>query len=348
MNRLAGFLLVLLGALLMPLSQAQTGDAADRVLVMRQNVELLSTTLEEGLGLNERRGVFSPRAGDVRGRYLQGQGVVLEVLTPLQTREGFNMDAFSNSLSQLSSQLDGMLQQNAVTRPDFEVMRDQLALSMRSDEVAAYYRELMAQLQSVQDIPAIERGLAATASALQSLQALGQIDPSTRDRLTQQLQHQREQLQRQMAEWDALRRAIREQSQQSDSLPDATVQQSWAEARARLDTELTALGATISEQAAQLELQREQAERVRQQQAASALEDFESRLFVLLCDYAAGLRSMPEDESLSIVLTGVGDNTDAGVRRDLVYLVDRRSLQSCQQGQLSAGQLREQSLRYQY
>ncbi|MDO8909322.1 MAG: hypothetical protein Q7W55_12595 [Pseudohongiella sp.] len=339
---------VLLGVLLTPVAQAQTSVDSDLILNMRQNVELLSSTLEEGLGLNERRGVFSPRAGDVRGRYLRGQGVVLEVLTPLQTREGFTMDSFSSSLSQLSTQLEGMLQQGAVLRPDFEVMRDQLALSMRSDEVAVYYRELMQQLQSAQDIPAIERGLSAAASSLQSLQSLGQIDPATRNRLAQQLQNQREALQRQMAQWETLRREIREQLERSDALPDASVQQMWMDARARLDVELTALRASVMEQTAEIERQREQAELVRRQQAAEALEEFQSRLFVLLCDYAAGLRSMPAEESLSVVLAGVGETISDGVRRDLIYQVSKDALQSCQQGQITAVQLRERSLRYQY
>lgn len=347
MNRFVHYSAVLSVSLAAPLLHAQTAGA-DAMLLMRQNVELISSTLAEGLGLNERRGVFSPRAGEVRGRYLQGQGVVLEVLTPLQTREGFNMDVFSNSLSQLSSQLDGMLQQGGVTRPDFEAMRDQLALSMRSDEVAAYYRELMQRLQSVQDIPAIERGLTSATSALQSLQSLGQIDPATRDRIALELQTLRDQLQQQMAEWDSLRRDIREQSQQTDTLPDAAVQQAWADAQARLDAGLTDLRTRISEQSVQLQQQQELAERVRQQQAAEALEEFQSRLFVLLCDYAAGLRSLPDNESLSLILNGVGDSLETGARRDVIYQVERDALQSCLQGQITAAELRQQSVRYQY
>ncbi|MBU2097306.1 MAG: hypothetical protein KKD00_00975 [Gammaproteobacteria bacterium] len=348
MKSLRGIWVMALFAVLSPWSAAQSAAEPDPYGDTRQRVELLATTLEEGLGLNERRGVFSPRAGDVRGRYLQGQGIVLEVLTPLQTREGFDMDAFSSSLSQLSAQLDDVLQQNVVTRPDFEVMRDQLALSLRSDEVAAYYRELMQQLQSVQDIPAIERALASAASALQSLQASGQIDPVTRERIAQQLQDQREQMQQQLAQWDALRREIRERSQQSEQLPDAGVQQAWEEARARLSSELASLRASIGEQAAQLEAQREQAEQERRQQAANALEEFQSRLFVLLCDYAASARSLQPGESLAIILAGVGDNIEQGLRRDVIYQVNRDNLQSCQQGQITAVQLREQSTRYQY
>lgn len=329
-----------------PVALAQ--NSSDTMAEMRQNVELLSTTLEEGLGLNERRGVFSPRAGDVHGRYLQGQGVVLEVQTPLQTREGFTMDAFSTTLSQLSSQLDGLLQQGALSRPDFETMRDQLAMTMRSDEAAAYYRELIQQLQRVQDIPAIERALANAASTLQSLQALGQIDPATRDRLSQQIQSQREQLQQHMAQWDALRQQIREQLVQADAIPGPEVQQAWAETRVRLETELSALKASISEQADQLQQQHERAEQVRQQQAADALEDFQSRLFMLLCDYAAGLRAMPSGESLNVVLTGVGEPLEAGGRRDIIYLIPRDDLQACLQGQITAQQLRGQAFSYQY
>jgi hypothetical protein len=348
MNISAGCSGALLGVLLASMVQAQNADDSDLIMNMRQSVDLLSTTLEEGLGLNERRGVFSPRAGDVRGRYLRGQGVVLEIMTPLQTREGFSMDAFSSSLSQLTTQLEGMLQQGAVVRPDFEVMRDQLALSLRSDEVAAYYRELMQQLQIAQDIPAIERGLAGAASSLQSLQSLGQIDAATRERLTQQLHNQQEQLRQQMSQWESLRRDIMEQLQRTGTLPDASVQQMWMDTRARLDVELTALRANVIEQAAEIERQREQAELLRRQQVAAALEDFQSRLFVLLCDYAAGLRTLPVNESVSVVLAGVGDTVNDGLRRDVVYQVSKETLQSCQQGQITAIQLRERSLRYQY
>lgn len=345
MNISLCFSALLLAATVSPVVHAQPGNAADAMMDMRQSVELLSTTLEEGLGLNERRGVFSPRAGDIRGRYLQGHGIVLEVSTPLQTREGFTMDAFSNSLSQLSTQLDGMLQQGSVARPDFDTLRDQLALSLRSDDVATYYRGLMQQLQSVQDIPAIERALASSASTLQSL---GQIDPDTRERLAQQLQNQRTRLQAQMTEWDQLRRQIRDQSQQSDALPDESVQQAWAQALARLDAELADLRSGISALSVQLQQQREQAERVRMQQAAAELEAFQSRMFVLLCDYAAGLRSLPPGESLDVVLVGVGDSTASETRRDVIYQIDNAALQSCLLGQTSAVQLREQSVRYQY
>lgn len=342
----ARLLTLLTGVVLAPAAIGQSGT--DAMSGMRQNVELLSTTLEEGLGLNERRGVFSPRAGDVKGRYLQGHGVVLEVLTPLQTREGFSIATFSDSLSQLSTQLDGMLQQGIVSRPDFEVMRDQLALSIRSDSVAAYYRDLMQQLQNLEHIPVIERGLASAASALQSLQSLGQIDPATRDQLAQQLQVQREQLQNQLQEWETLRSQIRAHAEQSDAIPDVNVQQAWTNTRARLDSELAALRASVSEQSARLQEQREQAERVRQQQASEALEEFQSRLFVLLCDYAASLRSVPADESISVVLTGVGDSLENNGRRDVVYQINKEGLQLCLQGQITAAQLREQSVRYQY
>jgi hypothetical protein len=235
-----------------------------------------------------------------------------------------------------------------MTRPDFEVLRDQLALSMRSDDVAAYYRNLMQQLHSVQDIPAVERALTAAASSVQSLQTLGQIDQETYNRLVGQLQEQRDQLQRQLSEWETLRREIREQSQRSDTLPEISIQQAWTDAYIRLDAELDALRVSINEQSAQLQEQREQAELVRQQQSADALESFQIRLFELLCDYAAGLRSMPSDESLSVVLTGVGDEVESGVRRDLIYLVARDALLLCQQGQISALQLQQRSVRYQY
>lgn len=315
---------------------------------MRDSVELLRRTLEEGLGLNERRGVFSPRAGNIRGRYLAGQGMVLEILTPQQTRAAAPGENFSASLAQLSAQLDNLVQRGNLSRPDFEGIRDQLALSMRSDEVAVFYRDLIQQLSQLQDIPAIERSLSSAAAALRSLQALGQLEPARQQQLLEQLQNQRTQLQQHLLALESLRLQIREQIQQSEALPDAALQQAWAETRAGLTRDLTQLQASIAESAEQLQLQRAQAEGQQQQQAAVALQDFQSRLFQLLCDYAGGLRALPDGEQLNLVLLGVGDEFGEGLRRDLVYRLGKDRLRACQQGQLDGEQLQRSAFFYQY
>ena len=318
----------------------------DQVLAMRQTVDLLSTTLEEGLGLNDRRGIFSPRAGDVRGRYLPTQGVVLEILTPLQNRGGA-MDRWDTSLSQLSSQLNGLIQQGAVTRPDFDAMRDQLALTMRTDEVSAYYREILQSLAS-QDVSIIDRGLAAASEALQSLQAMGHLDADERRELSQSLQDLRSRFASQIQQMETLRQQVREQLSESETLPEQSLQDAWNRARANLGQELADLRVEVAGQMAELQQAREQAEALREQQNAQAAADFQSRLFALLCDYGAGLRALPDTEVLNVILSGLGDALPSGERRDLMYIVEKESLQSCQQGRITAAQLLAISKQFQY
>lgn len=336
----SGLLLILLTGL----SQAQTGG--DETLAMRQAVELLGTTLEEGLGLNERRGIFSPRAGDIRGRYLPRQGVVLEILTPLQNR-GTALDSLDASLGQLGAQLDGLLQQGAIGRPDFEAMRDQMALSMRADEVSAYYRAFLQELASL-DISVIERGLASATDTLQSLQAMGHLDVNERERLIQELQSLRSRFATQLQALEGLRQQVRDQAAQSAILPEQSVQETWNQARIGLEQELAQLRIGVMEQMTVLQQAREQAEARREEQAAQALTEFQSRLFTLLCDYAASLRVLPDDEVLNVILTGVGDSLPSGERRDLVFILEKDALQRCQQGRMTAAELQTAATKFQY
>jgi len=337
-----------LGAVLLTLSansHAQSG--ASDIIAMRQAVDLLSTTLEEGLGLNERRGIFSPRAGSVRGRYLPTQGVVLEIVTPVLNR-GSAIDRLDSSLNQLATQLNGLLQQGSVPRPDFEAMRDQLALSVRTDEVAAYYRQFLQNL-SAQDVSAIDRGLSAASEALQSLQAMGHLDADERARMTESLQQMRTKFAQQMLAMDALRQQVRDQLAESEILPDQSIQQGWESTRASLEQELTALRTAVAQQLTVLQQERENAEAEREQQTQQALAEFQTRLFALLCDYgAAGLRPLPDDEVLNVILVGVGDPLPSGQRRDLMYVVVKELLQSCQQGQITSAQLLAVSSQFQY
>jgi hypothetical protein len=340
--------MVLIFSVIASVAHANAQTAADDMQLMRQNVELLSATLEDGLGLNERRGVFSPRAGDIRGRYLQGLGVMFEIHSNWQRRDAPAMDAFSDSLGQLSSQLDGLLLQGVVQRPDFEAMRDQLALSMRSDEVAVFYREMMQQISAMQEIPAIERGLAAAASSFQTLQSMGHLDESTQLATSGEIQSIRAELDQQLQILSDLREQIRAQALTSETLPDQSTQARWLSLRESMSRELLAIQARVSEQAGQLQLRREQAEQLGREQAQQALDIFQRRMFELLCDYSAGLRGLPEQESIIIVLAGAGEVMANSNRRDIVYHLAKDALSACQQGRQTPEQLQTAATRYQY
>ncbi len=326
----------------------QAQNTPDEMQSMRLNLELLATTLEEGLGLNERRGVFSPRAGDIRGRYLQGHGVVLEVTHNWQSRDIPALDSFSQSLGQLSSQLDGLILQGVVQRPDFEAMRDQLALSMRSDQVAVFYRDVMQQIAAMQEIPAIERGLVAAVSSMQTLQSMGQLDDSTRQAISNEIEALREELDRHLQALGTLREQIRQQALVTESIPDQDTQARWLGVREQLSQDLQLIQSRLDQQVELLQQRRILAEQSNREQAERVLVLFQTRLFELLCDYGAGLRGLPAQEYVNIVLVGAGDLMSDNVRRDIVYQIGKDALMACQQGRLTPSELQSAASRYLY
>jgi hypothetical protein len=258
------------------------------------------------------------------------------------------MDSFGGSLEQLSSQLDGLILQGVVQRPDFEAMRDQLALSMRTDEVAVFYREMMQQISSIQEIPAIEHGLALAVTSVQTLQSLGQIEDSTRIAISNEVQGIRLELDQQLQALSELREQIRQQAVSSETLPDQATQERWITSREQLSLSLQALQARMNEQSVLLKNEREKAEQQSREQAQRALEIFQGRLFELLCDYSAGLRGLSANESVNVVLLGAGDAMADASRRDIVFSIDRESLLSCQQGRSTPQELQMAAIHYQY
>lgn len=327
---------------------AQTPDAG-QLVEMRRSIDVFSGVMRESLGFNERRGVFSPRAGDVQGHYLAGQGMVMELSTPLQ---GFNraasMQSLNSALEELSSQLGSLMSSGVVSRPDFDALRDSMAMSLRSDEIAAFYREQMQQLSSLLDIPAIEQALASAAASVQNLSDLGELDPATTERINQQLQSLRAQLSQRLAEADALRREIRDRAMQADAIPSEQIQADWAQAREQLAGQVAGLRAQIAEQAQILQERNAALEAERLAQWRQSVTDLEDRVFVVVCDYASGLRTLPDDEHLSLVMVGLGGESDEGRRRDRIHVFDKSDLLACQRGDLSAEDLRSRAVSYDF
>ncbi|MEX2334853.1 MAG: hypothetical protein WD600_11390, partial [Pseudohongiella sp.] len=124
---------VLAAALVLPaLPTSAQNLSTEQLAEMRRSIDVFSGVLRESLGFNERRGLFSPRTGDVQGHYLAGQGIVLELISPLQRYRGSaSMQSLNSALEDLSSQLGSLMTGGVVSRPDFEAMRDSMALSLR-------------------------------------------------------------------------------------------------------------------------------------------------------------------------------------------------------------------------
>lgn len=337
--------------LAMPLSLASAQNAEDHIAGMRRSVEVFSGVLRESLGLNVRQGIFSPRNGEVKGRYLLGQGIVLELVTPMQNNRawpGVDMQSLNQSLEQLSGQLDSMMERGLVTRPDLDAVRDAMALSLRTDDVARFYREQLQMLSTLGDLPSIERTMSAAASTLQRLQEAGQLDESTIENLTSQFQALQGQLAMQIRETDQLRAEMRELAAEAQALPDEQTLDRWLTAKAQIEEQLTSLGERLNSQVSTLREQQQRARELQQVQREQDLAHFESQMFATVCDYAAGLRALPEDEHLTLVMVGVGELTENGNRQDRIHVIPQQSVAQCLRGEISGVSLAESVVTYSY
>ncbi|HDZ09547.1 hypothetical protein [Pseudohongiella sp.] len=322
---------------------------AEQLGEMRRSIDVFSGVMRESLGFNERRGVFSPRAGDVQGHYLAGQGIVLELTTPLQGfRSTTSMHSLNSALEELSSQLGNLMASGVVSRPDFEAMRDNMAMSLRSDEIAAFYREQMQQLSALFDMPAIEQALSAAAASAHNLRNMGAMDSASLEQMNQQLQDLRVQLAQRLSETEALRQEIRDRAMQVDALPSAEIQANWQRTREQLEVQVAALREQVAGQAQALRARNEalEAERLAQwQQDVAGLED---QVFVVLCDYASGLRALPADEHLTLMMTGLGSQAAEGRQPDRIHVFNKSDLLACQRGDLDPEDMRSRAVSYDF
>ncbi|MEX0740909.1 MAG: hypothetical protein WD071_16370 [Pseudohongiella sp.] len=341
---------VLAAALVLPaLPTSAQNLSTEQLAEMRRSIDVFSGVLRESLGFNERRGLFSPRTGDVQGHYLAGQGIVLELISPLQRYRGSaSMQSLNSALEDLSSQLGSLMTGGVVSRPDFEAMRDSMALSLRSDEIATFYQEQMQQLSALLDMPAVEQALASAAASAHNLRNLGEMDPEGMERMNQQLQDLREQLAQRLRETEALRQEIRDRAMQADALPSEEIQQRWQQAREQLEVQVAALRAQIAEQAQALQTRNAALEAEQLALWQQDVTELESRIFAVLCDYASGLRVLPDDERLTLMLTGLGSHLGEGHRPDRIHVLGKADLLACQRGDLGPEDMRSRAVSYDF
>lgn len=316
---------------------------------MQRNIEIFSGVLREGLGLNSRAGIFSPLNGSVRGSYFLEQGIVLEINSPLaNSRTSFNWQTLEGSLQQLSGQISSFVNNQAgrVSPPDLEAMRESMALSLRAETARGAYAQLLESLRSIDIASEIESALASASESARSLHQLGKIDDARLNALMAEVSEMRARVNERIAALQTLSADVNAAAAQ-----DAAGSTSNAEQfQAALD-QLVAAAAPLREaavnRAQELQGMAEQAKREREVQWQGELLAFEENLFALVCNYAAGLRTLPDGERLTLVLKGLGDESDSR-REDRIHVLSKTDMQRCLQGDQGQDQLQASARTYSY
>lgn len=100
--------------------------------------------------------------------------------------------------------------------------------------------------------------------------------------------------------------------------------------------------------AAELRAQSEEAEKDYVIRWTADVSEFEDRLYAAMCDYGSLLRELPNQESIAIILTGLGQDTDDGRHTDKLHVFNKADLVQCQNGELDLAGLRQRSAQYSY
>lgn len=82
------------------------------------------------------------------------------------------------------------------------------------------------------------------------------------------------------------------------------------------------------------------------QQWGARIKPFVDSFLETVCEYGAGIKSLPADERLTIVFRNA--DRSEGQSRDLVYVFTKKDLLACRDGQLSAAELKSRSVHYSY
>lgn len=316
---------------------------------MQRNIEIFSGVLREGLGLNSRAGIFSPLNGSVRGSYLLEQGIVLEIVSPLaSSRTSFNWQTLEGSLQQLSGQISSFVnsQVSRVNPPDLEAMRESMALSLRAENARGAYAELLEQLRSIDFSSEIESALASASESARSLHQMGKIDDARLNALMAEISEQRARVNDRIAALQSLRSDVNAAASNDNTNTVSSADQ-FQTTLDQIVEAVTPVREAAASRAQELHALAEEAKRERELQWQQELEAFEENLFALVCNYAAGLRTLPDGEHLTLVLKGLGDESESR-REDRIHVLSKTDMQRCLQGDQAQLQLRESARTYSF
>jgi hypothetical protein len=313
---------------------------------LQESISIFSSILEESLELDQATGIFGNRLGGVESIYLYGQGAVLEIRTPL-----------ANQKNQMGFTSLGRAMRSINRANPFAAISAQSAntsLNASADN-PAMQEGLMGKMASVDFSLVVNSSIQQAAAAARSLRNIGSVDDVGYAQLQQELDSLRVQTSEKMAEMRLL--IASSVDQQSAAELETSTQESVAAQDASFDfkIEYEAFMARVEplkeqalKKAAELQARSEQAQKEYAVRLEQDIEAFEVKLFATLCTYGATLRELPNNESLSIILEDLGDETERSKQSDKVHVVAKADLLKCQSGEMNAVSLLAESTTYSY
>jgi hypothetical protein len=310
---------------------------------LQLNIGIFTGVMEDALKLDQNTGLFGMRLGGIYATYLVGQGVLFEVRTPLANER--------NRLSLVS--LNSVMQPLQPGENPFERIRRQTSpltsLPQENDSTEAYglYQNMMERISKVDYSIAVSKAIEEASVSVRSLRTLGNVDDVEYEELQVELEVMRKNMHENIDQIGALEQEIRVASAAIDQAGSVE-----SEVSSRLDQllgKIEPLRQRAMSRAVELKAETELAEQRYIARWHDEVSEFEQNLYMIMCNYGSTLRALPEDENISIILKGLGEDSETITRRpDKIHILLKRDVQECQQGEIDIAELRERSEHYSY
>jgi len=321
---------------------------------LQRNIELFSGVLEDALDFEESKGLFGLSLGGIESTYLIGQGVVLEVRTPLaNNRNRLSLASLSSAMQTLQvrgnpfeSMALSQSRAQSLSSASSAQASPVMALRNQSADSTSLYTQMMERVANVDYSLAVNNAIQQATESARSLRSLGSVDDGDYEELRTDIEGLRAEMGEKMQGLREIEAQIRESA--TAAIADSNIEE---EMRLKLDSviaQMEPLREQAVAKAAELRLRSEQAEQVYTQQWQQDVVVFEDKLYQAMCDYGSTLRELPVDERVSIILTGLGEQGEDQRRTDKIHVFSKVDLQECQSDDISVATLRERSDQYSY
>ena len=319
---------------------------------LQRNIDIFSGVLEDALDFEESKGLFGLSLGGIESTYLIGQGVVLELRTPLaNSRNRLSLASLNSAMQTLQVRGNpfealALSQSRAQSLSSSAPASPVMALRNQSADSTSAYNQMMERVANVDYSLAVNNAIQQATESARSLRSLGSIDEGDYAELRADIEGLRAEMGEKMQDLREIEAQITEST--SQAITQSNIEE---ELRLKLNTvmaQIEPLREQAVAKAAQLRRRSEQAEQAYTQQWQQDVVMFEDKLYQAMCDYGSTLRELPRDERVSIILTGLGVQGADQRRTDKIHVFNKADLQACQSDDISVATLRERSNQYSY
>jgi hypothetical protein len=322
---------------------------------LQKNIDIFSGVLEQALELDSSKanGLFGVLGG-VDSTYLYGQGVVIEVRTPLgRSRNQMGLAALNSAMKSLQSRggLSTAIEPPQIANRGAQAPR--MSLSTGAAQASDAYSEMIDRLANIDYSLIVNNAIAQASESARALRNLGNVDDSMYEELRIDIDALREDMRLNAQEMRRLAEQARGARTQGTATQDTSTTDDDTEINLQglqdtLIAKLESLREQATAKATELAQRRDEAEQAYAGQWQADVLEFEAKLYVAMCDYGSTLRELPDTESVSIILTGLGEAVEDQPRRDKLHVFSKSDLLECQAGDIDQAMLQQRSVQYSY